>query len=152
MEKYSKWRVSFRTLAEARVPLISGAQDPATGIAPFLVPLPASTETLPPALKLLAAPLAWTLALIRTALAVLLLALQWVVVELVLSVYVSRARGLEGCKLDTGSDAQLFAQLVVPPVHAILSRVVNALLPRAILLLLGFVWIQVETVSLKRTA
>ncbi|ORY72733.1 hypothetical protein BCR35DRAFT_333910 [Leucosporidium creatinivorum] len=111
MEKYSNWR------------------DPATGVAPFLVPLPPSTDSLPPIVQFIALPLAWSLGAIRTGLVLLCLLLQAVLVEGLLAV----------C-------------LVIPPLHVLLSRALTAILARVVLFLLGFVWIQVETVSLRRTA
>lgn len=110
MEKFSKWR------------------DPATGIAPFLYPLPASTDTLPTPLTLLAAPVTWTLAAVRTVLILALLLVNFVLVEIIFSV----------C-------------LVAPPLYAVLSRVTSAVSSRCCLAILGFVWIPVERVSLRRT-
>lgn len=43
-------------------------------------------------------------------------------------------------------------QFVVPPLRDLLGRIVTSLLARLILVLLGYFWIPVEKVSLKRTA
>lgn len=61
------------------------------------------------------------------------------------------------CNSDSGyMDAELTSpallQLVIPPVHALLIRALTALVARSVLFLAGFVWISVETVSLRRTA
>ncbi|KAM0793094.1 hypothetical protein ACM66B_000575 [Microbotryomycetes sp. NB124-2] len=110
MEKYSKWR------------------DPASGIAPLVVPLPTSGDSTPPAVKVIALPLAWALGVVRTTLVVLLLLIHAVVIEGALAVL-----------------------LVAPPLHQAVSQALTAVHARLILLLLGFVNISADTVSLKRT-
>jgi hypothetical protein len=95
MEKYSNWRVSAALTAlsnyTTHCPL---RQDPATGVAPFLVPLPPSTDSLPPIVQFVALPLAWSLGAVRTALIALCLLLQAVLVESLLSICVSSRRTL----------------------------------------------------------
>ncbi|GAA5935606.1 hypothetical protein JCM1841_007010 [Sporobolomyces salmonicolor] len=110
MEKFSKWR------------------DASTGVAPFLYPLPASSESLPPILQILAVPLAGLLGGLRTLLVVLLLLAQVILVEGVLRIFV-----------------------VLPPVYAVLARATNAGICRLVLLVLGVGWIKVETVHLRKT-
>ncbi|GAA6059064.1 hypothetical protein JCM10212_002035 [Sporobolomyces blumeae] len=110
MEKYSKWR------------------DPSTGVAPFLRPLPASTESLPPALVYLAWPFKLALILVRVTLFVLLLLVQV-----------------------TLCDGLLALLSFSPPLHYTLTRGVNAILCRAILFVIGVGYISTETVSSKRT-
>lgn len=66
-------------------------QDPSTGVAPFLYPLsPASTDlSLPPFLKILTVPLSTILGATRTLLVILLLLGQTILVEGILSIFVS---------------------------------------------------------------
>ncbi|BGP21854.1 vacuolar protein sorting protein vps66 [Rhodotorula toruloides] len=109
-EKYSRWR------------------DPATGVQPFLAPLPASTDSLPPLIQVVTLPFGTVLGGIRTLLVVLLLLAQTVLVE--------------------GAYAPL---RVFPPVHAALTRAANAGIARLTLAVLGIVWINVETVQLRKT-
>ncbi|GAA5897552.1 hypothetical protein JCM8208_003302 [Rhodotorula glutinis] len=110
-EKFSRWR------------------DPATGIAPFLVPLSTSgTDSLPPALQLVTVPVAALLGAIRGLLVVLLILAQTVLVEGILLIFSP-----------------------VPPIHAALTRACNASLARLVLLVLGVVFIKVETVQLRKT-
>ncbi|KAK4332544.1 hypothetical protein RTBOTA2_000702 [Rhodotorula toruloides] len=109
-EKYSRWR------------------DPATGVQPFLIPLPASTESLPPFVQVVTLPFAAVLGGLRTLLVVLLLLAQTVLVE-----------GIYGLLR------------VLPPVHAPLTRAANAGIARMILAVLGVLWINVETVQLRKT-
>ncbi|KAM0756237.1 hypothetical protein T439DRAFT_320935 [Meredithblackwellia eburnea MCA 4105] len=111
MEKFSKWR------------------DPATGIAPFLIPLPASTTTIPLPLTLIGLPFVCVFAGLRTLLAVILLLVHWLLVEVLFKI----------C-------------LVAPPLFSALTRAASAVFVRAVLFLLGFSWITVEDVSLKRTS
>lgn len=91
MEKYSSWRVSsssvqhLRQLEQLRS---HSLQDPATGIAPFVPPVPASTAVTPLAIRAVALPLAYALAGLRTLLVVLLLLLQFVLVEVLLQICV----------------------------------------------------------------
>ncbi|KAI5481528.1 hypothetical protein MNV49_004285 [Pseudohyphozyma bogoriensis] len=103
-------------------------RDPSTGIAPFLYPLPPSGETVSLPVKLLY-PFTFILAAIRTTLVAIILLLQFLVVDVLLGV----------C-------------LVIPPVHALLSRAFTSVASRLVLVLLGFFWIPVESASLKRTA
>ncbi|KAL8283756.1 hypothetical protein RQP46_005551 [Phenoliferia psychrophenolica] len=98
MEKFSTWR------------------DKATGIAPFMTPLPAATAPTPLPIRILLSPITHILGGVRTALVVLLLGIHFLVVEVLLKI----------C-------------LVVPPVYDISSRIVTAVLIRLVLLLLGFV-------------
>ncbi|GAA5934277.1 hypothetical protein JCM3775_006956 [Rhodotorula graminis] len=109
-EKFSRWR------------------DPSTGIAPFLVPLPAGTNSLPPALQLVTVPVAALLGAVRGLLVVLLLLAQTVLVEGILLIFSP-----------------------VPPVHAALTRACNASLARLVLLVLGVVHVKVETVQIRKT-
>lgn len=92
MEKYSNWRVSCAVLLYTISELTYFMQDPATGVAPFLKPLPPSTDSLPPVVQFIALPLAWALGGVRTGLILLLLLLQAVIVEGLLSVCVSATR------------------------------------------------------------
>ncbi|BGP29057.1 hypothetical protein JCM10296v2_000793 [Rhodotorula toruloides] len=109
-EKYSRWR------------------DPATGVQPFLTPLPASTESLLPLVQAVTLPFTAVLGGLRTLLVVLLLLAQTVLVE-----------GIYGLLR------------VLPPVHALLTRAANAGIARLILAVLGVLWINVETVQLRKT-
>ncbi|CEQ39011.1 SPOSA6832_00496 [Sporobolomyces salmonicolor] len=124
MEKFSKWR-AFTAVSQSS-PLT--LQDASTGVAPFLYPLPASSESLPPILQILAVPLAGLLGGLRTLLVVLLLLAQVILVEGVLRIFV-----------------------VLPPVYAVLARATNAGICRLVLLVLGVGWIKVETVHLRKT-
>ncbi|KAK4054778.1 hypothetical protein OIV83_000702 [Microbotryomycetes sp. JL201] len=111
MEKYSKWR------------------DPASGIAPLVVPLPPTAgESTPPIVKLIALPLAWSLGAVRTVLVAALLLIHAIIVQ-----------------------GALKLLLVAPALHQVVSGVLTAIHARLILLLLGFVYISADTVSLKRT-
>lgn len=118
-------------------------------MAPFLVPLPPSTDSLPPIVQFIALPLAWTLGAVRTTLIGLCLLLQAVLVEGLLSICVSFEPQQES---RATANLIYILQLVIPPLHAIFSRALTAILARVVLFLLGFVWNQTETVSLKRTA
>ncbi|KAK4058185.1 hypothetical protein OIO90_000924 [Microbotryomycetes sp. JL221] len=103
-------------------------QDPGTGIAPFVVPLPPSTESAPAAIKVIALPLSWAFGTIRTAAVVALLLVHTVIVE-----------------------GALLVLLAVPALHQPMAGFLTALHARLILLLLGFVFVQADTISLKRT-
>ncbi|BGP44903.1 hypothetical protein JCM10450v2_000718 [Rhodotorula kratochvilovae] len=109
-EKFSRWR------------------DASTGVAPFLVPLPAGNDSLPPVLQILTVPVAALLGGLRTFLVVLLLLAQLILVEGVLRVFSS-----------------------LPPVYAALSRASNASIARLVLAVLGVVYIKVEAVHLRKT-
>lgn len=74
MEKYSTWR------------------DSATGIQPFLLPLPTQSNQLPLILKSILYPLSYTLSFIRTLLFLLVLSLHYLLVEVLLKVCVSSSR------------------------------------------------------------
>ncbi|GAA5985909.1 hypothetical protein JCM11641_004825 [Rhodosporidiobolus odoratus] len=110
MEKFSKWR------------------DAATGVAPFLVPLPASIHPVPPVLTAILFPLQTLKGVLGTTLVLLLLLLQTVLI-----------------------DGVLLILSPFPPVYDTLSRVVNAAAFRIILAALGVLWVKAETVQLKRT-
>ncbi|KAK4699285.1 hypothetical protein P7C70_g6981, partial [Phenoliferia sp. Uapishka_3] len=104
-------------------------RDAGTGIAPFITPLPTTTSVTPFPIRLVATPLSWILGGARTAAVVLLLIVHFLLVEVLLKL----------C-------------LVIPPVHDICARILTTVLIRLVLLLLGFVSIPVEEVSLKRTS
>ncbi|SCZ90944.1 BZ3500_MvSof-1268-A1-R1_Chr1-3g02407 [Microbotryum saponariae] len=103
-------------------------QDPSTGIAPLVYPLPASTDAVPPAVKVIVTPFKWLLGFVRTLLVVLLILAHWLLVELLMTTL-----------------------RIVPPLHSILTRILSALICRTVLFLLGLAWISTETVSLRRT-
>ncbi|BGP12966.1 hypothetical protein JCM10213_006605 [Rhodosporidiobolus nylandii] len=110
MERFSKWR------------------DPATGVAPFLLPLPAGQDALPPAVRFAVFPFAALLGGARTLLVLLLLGAQALLVEGVLRV-----------------------ASPLPPVYSALSRAANASIARLILAVVGVLWIPTETVRLQRS-
>ncbi|KDE08260.1 hypothetical protein MVLG_01526 [Microbotryum lychnidis-dioicae p1A1 Lamole] len=110
MEKYSKYR------------------DPSTGIAPLVYPLPASTDAVPPAVKVIVTPFKWLLGFVLTLLVVLLILAHWLLVELLMTTL-----------------------CIVPPLHSVLTSILTALICRTVLFLLGLAWIPTETVSLRRT-
>merc|ERR1719487_2440811 len=105
-EKYSRWR------------------DQATGVQPFLYPLPPGNEV-STVLELIAWPFGAIAGIVRTLLVVLLLLAQTIAVEGIL-----RIVGF------------------LPPVYTTLSRVISAGICRTILALLGVVWINVDTIQL----
>ncbi|GAA6047870.1 hypothetical protein JCM3770_004683 [Rhodotorula araucariae] len=109
-EKFSRWR------------------DGSTGVAPFLVPLPAGNDQLPPVLQLVTVPVTVLLGAVRTLLVALLLLAHFVLVDGVLAVF-------------------SFA----PPVYALLSRACNVSIARLVLAVLGVVHIRVEAVQLRKT-
>ncbi|KAG0664791.1 hypothetical protein C6P46_000928 [Rhodotorula mucilaginosa] len=108
-EKYSRWR------------------DQATGVQPFLYPLPPGNEV-STVLELIAWPFGAIAGVVRTLLVVLLLVAQTLAVEGILRIF-----------------------SFVPPLYSTLSRVSNAGICRTILALLGVVWINVDTIQLRKT-
>ncbi|GAA5882406.1 hypothetical protein JCM3774_004301 [Rhodotorula dairenensis] len=108
-EKYSRWR------------------DQATGVQPFLYPLPPGNEV-STVVELIAWPFGAVAGFVRTLLVVLLLLVQTLMVEGIL-------RTLS----------------IWPPLYATLSRFVNAGICRLVLAVLGVVWINVDSVQLRKT-
>lgn len=74
---------------DANPHLANTPQDPGSGVAPFVLPIPVTTASLAPPLKLLAYTFAFVLASIRTTTVVLLLLLQFAFVEVLLKICVS---------------------------------------------------------------
>ncbi|BGP53084.1 hypothetical protein JCM8202_004167 [Rhodotorula sphaerocarpa] len=108
-EKFSRWR------------------DQATGVQPFLYPLPPTPDA-SPALQLLLLPFKAVLGSIRILLVLLLLLAQALIVEGLLRVFD-----------------------FVPGGYAAVTRSINASICRLILAVIGVVWINVETVQLRKT-
>lgn len=123
-------------------------QDPSTGVAPFLVPLPPNDVSLPPLLQAVTLPIAAVLGGVRTLLVILLLGAQFVLVEGVLQLFVRR---LPPHRLDHVELTCPPLQSFVPPLHFALSHAVNASIARLILIALGVLWIPVETVQLRKS-
>ncbi|GAA5853578.1 hypothetical protein JCM8547_002511 [Rhodosporidiobolus lusitaniae] len=103
-------------------------RDKSTGLAPFVPALPPTVEALPPTLHYALLPFAAVWGGARVLLVALLLCVQFVLVEGILRVFA-----------------------VVPPVHAVLTRATNLSTTRFALILLGLLWIKVETVQLRKT-
>lgn len=127
--------------------LANAPQDPGSGVAPFVLPIPVTTASLAPPLKLLAYAFAYLLASIRTFVVVLLLLLQFTLVEVLLKICVSDVSIVLSRRLLR----ILLTQLVVPPLYVLLARIVTAVLTRTALLMMGYWWIAPEDVTLKRT-
>ncbi|GAA5980521.1 hypothetical protein JCM10908_001678 [Rhodotorula pacifica] len=108
-EKYSRWR------------------DQATGVQPFLYPLPPGNEVFT-VVQLIAWPFGAIFGALRTLLVVLLLLAQTLMVEGIL---------------------RLFS--FYPPLYFTSTRVINGGICRAILALLGVLWINVDTIQLRKT-
>ncbi|KAF8639664.1 hypothetical protein AX17_000928 [Amanita inopinata Kibby_2008] len=118
-------RATTLTLSvSARMEKFSAYRDPGTGLQPFLTPVPSRA---PHALANLLLPFRYLLAILRTALILLLLA-----------IYAILVRGLCLCLLP------------VPSLHRCISHVLTAILTRTALFFLGLFWIPVEHISRKR--
>lgn len=128
-------------MAEPLFPL----QDQATGVQPFLYPLPPTADA-SPALQLLLLPFKAVLGSIRILLVLLLLLAQALIVEGLLRVFVRPPAAPPLNRADKG-----LPQDFVPGGYAAVTRSINASICRLILAVIGVVWINVETVQLRKT-
>lgn len=90
MEKYSTWRGKLNLRIYKSEYTNDSPTDPATGVAPFLIPLSPTSANLPLPVKAFIYPLGWLLATVRTFLIVLILLVHFLLIEILLKVLVSK--------------------------------------------------------------